>query len=51
MTPWLTPPQRVEIDGPIALAFLSHWTAWHHVVHWSHGGNTDLENMVLLKSQ
>jgi HNH endonuclease/Domain of unknown function (DUF222) len=24
------------------------WTAAHHVVHWAHGGRTDLENLVLL---
>jgi Domain of unknown function (DUF222)/HNH endonuclease len=26
----------------------SSWTNAHHVVHWSHGGDTNLENMVLL---
>jgi hypothetical protein len=24
------------------------WSAAHHVVHWIHGGSTDLENLVLL---
>ena len=24
------------------------WTAAHHVVHWIHGGSTDLDNLVLL---
>jgi hypothetical protein len=24
------------------------WTAAHHVVHWVHGGTTDLDNLVLL---
>jgi hypothetical protein len=24
------------------------WTAAHHVVHWIHGGTTDLDNLVLL---
>jgi hypothetical protein len=24
------------------------WSAAHHVVHWIHGGNTDLDNLVLL---
>jgi hypothetical protein len=24
------------------------WTAAHHVVHWAHGGATDLKNLVLL---
>ena len=26
----------------------SSWTNAHHVVHWGHGGATDLENLVLL---
>ncbi len=26
------------------------WTAAHHVVHWAHGGATDLDNLVLLCS-
>jgi hypothetical protein len=26
----------------------SSWTNAHHVVHWSHGGDTTLENLVLL---
>jgi Domain of unknown function (DUF222)/HNH endonuclease len=24
------------------------WTAAHHVIHWAHGGATDLDNLVLL---
>jgi hypothetical protein len=24
------------------------WTAAHHVVHWAHGGATDMANLVLL---
>jgi hypothetical protein len=24
------------------------WTAAHHVVHWIHGGTTDLDNLILL---
>ena len=24
------------------------WTAAHHVVHWIHGGSTDLDNLILL---
>ncbi len=24
------------------------WTAAHHIVHWTHGGTTDLRNLVLL---
>jgi hypothetical protein len=24
------------------------WSAAHHVVHWIHGGGTDLDNLVLL---
>src|SRR5260370_2829109 len=24
------------------------WTAAHHVVHWAHGGSTDLDNLILL---
>ena len=24
------------------------WSAAHHVVHWIHGGSTDLDNLVLL---
>jgi hypothetical protein len=26
----------------------SSWTNAHHVLHWAHGGDTDLENLVLL---
>ena len=26
----------------------SRWCAAHHLVHWAHGGKTDLENLVLL---
>jgi Domain of unknown function (DUF222)/HNH endonuclease len=26
------------------------WTAAHHVVHWAHGGATDMDNLVLLCS-
>jgi hypothetical protein len=24
------------------------WSAAHHVVHWIHGGTTDLDNLILL---
>jgi hypothetical protein len=24
------------------------WSAAHHLIHWCHGGNTDLDNLVLL---
>jgi hypothetical protein len=30
----------------IALALPSHWNAWHHFVHWGHGGDSDAENLV-----
>src|SRR6267143_523251 len=26
----------------------ARWSAAHHVVHWSHGGSTDLDNLILL---
>ena len=27
------------------------WTSAHHLVHWAQGGSTELQNLVLLKSQ
>jgi hypothetical protein len=33
--------------GAIALALPSHWTAWHHDLHWGHGVHTTLENLVI----
>src|SRR2546421_4152704 len=26
----------------------ARWSAAHHVVHWTHGGSTDLDNLILL---
>ena len=31
-----------ECDRPAS------WSAAHHVVHWIHGGSTDLDNLILL---
>jgi hypothetical protein len=42
----MTPLAGVRVAGVSVLVVPSSWTAPHHVVHWSHGGDADLDNLV-----
>ena len=34
------------VGGAVALAFRSHWTAWHHLVHGATAARPDVANLV-----
>jgi hypothetical protein len=48
MTPWLTPPRRVEIGGATALAFRPTGPHGTTSSHWGDSGITEVPNLVLL---
>lgn len=33
--------------GRVPTGTVSHWCEGHHIEHWSHGGETNLSNLVL----